>query len=190
MRRVIFILLAIGLAWTAGLVAFIAGLPAPAGEDGATADGVVVYTGGGARIAAGMSLMQRGAGRRLLISGVNPDISRDEIAKMWPGAAETFDCCVDLGAAARSTEGNAQEVSEWAAAHGFRSLILVTSEYHMPRALLETHARMKSAEIAPHPVASGYLDARGRPASTEAWRRLAVEYSKFLAARVKTLVVV
>lgn len=184
--RILLGVFVLALAWAVGLVLFVTDLPETESQPVASADGVVVYTGGGARIAAGMTLMEQGAAKRLLISGVNPDISRDEIGKMWSGAAETFDCCVDLGDQARTTEGNAEEVSDWARAHGFASLILVTSDYHMPRALVETHARLPAVEIISYAVASDLLDGANRPVSVEAWRMLAIEYSKYLAARAKT----
>lgn len=184
--RIFLGLFALALVWAIGLVLFVTELPEIDPQPVAAADGVVVYTGGGARIAAGMTLMEQGAAKRLLISGVNPDISRDEIGKMWPGAAGTFDCCVDLGAQARTTEGNAAEVSDWAREHGFASLILVTSDYHMPRALVETHARLPAVDIVSYAVASDLLDGANRPVSVDAWRILAIEYSKYLAARAKT----
>lgn len=184
--RIFLGLSALFLVWAIGLILFVKGLPEPEPQSVAGADGVVVYTGGGARIAAGMTLMEKGAGKRLLISGVNPEISREEIGKMWPGAIETFDCCVDLGDQARTTEGNAAEVSDWARAHGFASLILVTSDYHMPRAMVETHARLPAVDITSYAVASDLLEHGNRPVSMDAWRVLAIEYSKYLAARVKT----
>lgn len=190
MGRLIRFLVLAGLLWAAGLIVFIARLPdgAEAGAaKSARADGVVVYTGtGGARIKAGMSLLGDGAGQRLLISGVNPDISREELAKLWPGEPSAWECCVDLGRKAQTTQGNAIEVRDWAEEHGFASIILVTSDYHMPRALLETQAQLGEAEIISHPVQSGYLDAGGRPADVEALRQLAIEYTKFIAVRVKT----
>ena len=187
MRRILVGIAGLALAWAAGLLVFLTVLPERQAER-AQADGIVVYTGvGGARIATAMELLGHGAGKRLLISGVNPEISREEVAKLWPGEADGFDCCVDLGHQARSTVGNAIEVRDWARRHGFRRIILVTSEYHMPRALLETRAQIPEAEILAYPVESGYLDAEGRPASIGALRPLAVEYTKFLAVRVKTL---
>ena len=187
MLRLIWILLATALLWAAGFLIFITSLPR---EDNAVmprADGVVVYTGGGSRIAAGMELMERGAAQRLLISGVNPGTSRAALVEMMPSAAPYFECCVDLGREAQTTEGNAAEVRDWASANGFGRLILVTSEYHMPRALVETHARLPGVEIVAYPVASGFLGANGRPTTTEAWKQLAFEYSKYLLARAKTL---
>lgn len=188
MRRLFIFIAALALAWVAGLAVFLAALPKRPPAT-AHADGIVVYTGvGGARIATAMSLLGDGAGRRLLISGVNPEISRAEVAKMWPGEVEAFECCVDLGLEARSTTGNAIEVRDWARRNGFRSIILVTSDYHMPRALLETDAQMPDAEIVPYPVGSGLLGESGWPSSIAACRPLAVEYTKYLAVRVKTLV--
>lgn len=187
-RRIGLGIAALALIWAAGLLMFLAFLPKQQ-DNAARADGIVVYTGiGGARIATAMTLLDEGAGQRLLISGVNPEISRDEVAKLWPGDAAGFDCCVDLGLEARSTVGNAIEVRDWALQNGFHRIILVTSDYHMPRALLETRAHMPDADILAHPVQSGYLDASGRPTNLGAWRPLAMEYTKYLAVRVKTFV--
>lgn len=187
MQRILIGITALALAWAAGLAIFLASLPKPSAKT-ARADGIVVYTGvGGARIATAMTLLGEGAGRRLLISGVNPEISRAEVAKLWPGDDAGFECCVDLGLEARSTLGNALEVRDWVRSNGFHSIILVTSDYHMPRALLETRAQIPEAEIFAYPVESGYVGAEGWPASPSALRPLSVEYTKFLAVRVKTL---
>lgn len=188
MRRLIVGLFLIVFAWIAGLLGFIAALPTP--ESGAPPQGagVVVYTGGGgARIAAAMSLLSNGAGERLLISGVHPETSRARLSEMWTGPQSQFDCCVDLDRNALSTEGNAVELSIWARTHKFDSVILVTSEYHMPRAIAETREKMPDTILTPYPVPSGFLNEKGRPVSLEAWEKLAGEYIKFLLTRIKTL---
>jgi uncharacterized SAM-binding protein YcdF (DUF218 family) len=181
----------VALAWGGGLLLFIDALHDARAPESVAAEGVVVYTGvGGQRISTGMTLLSGGAAERLLISGVNPDITRDELKRLWTGAPADFECCVDLGREAQSTVGNAIEVRDWALSHGFRRLILVTSDYHMPRAILETRDQLPDAEIIGYPVQSGYLDGDGRPASPKAWRLLSVEYSKYLAVRAKTLVTI
>ncbi len=182
-------LVLIALLWAIGLVSFIGRLPAPATGAPGKSDGIVVYTGGAARISAGMELFAAGGGDRLLISGVHPGTSRARLEKLWTGAPELFDCCVDLGREARTTEGNAAEVGDWTNTHGFDSLTLVTSEYHMPRALTATRARLPETRIEPYAVASGYLDAEGRPASLKAWAKLAGEYAKLLLAQGKAFFV-
>lgn len=187
MKRLLSVLAAIALIWAGGFVLFIANLPKPAPDGQSPADGVVVYTGGGGvRISSAMALFADGAGERLLISGVHPDTSAARLSEFWVGPKERFDCCVDLGRDALTTEGNAGELSNWAARHNFQSIILVTSDYHLPRAMTVTRARMKNATITPYPVRSGYLDAKGRPASFDAMINLAGEYTKYLLAQIKT----
>lgn len=188
MRRFLFAVLFVAAAWGVGLLLFIAELPKPSGAPPQPADGVVVFTGGEDRITSAMVLLNEGRGKRLLISGVNPRVSRPVVAEMWPGDPATFECCVDLGLEAQSTQGNATELGAWTRLHGFKSLILVTSEFHMPRALVETRDRLPDVAITPYPVASGHLGPDGRPNTMAAWRRIGSEYTKYLAACAKTIV--
>lgn len=188
MQRLIISIALIALAFGAGLVVFVGELPRAATKQPAPADGVVVFTGGEDRVASAMALLNEGAGKRLLISGVNPSVTRPELETMWPGPPELFECCVDLGLEARSTEGNATELDNWARRHGYRSLILVTSEFHMPRALIEARDRLPDVAIIPYPVSSGLLGPDGRPRTAENWKRIGGEYAKYLAARAKTIV--
>jgi uncharacterized SAM-binding protein YcdF (DUF218 family) len=188
LQRIFYLLLIAALAWGAGLLIFVAELPAPADGAAPRADGVVVFTGrNGERVTAAMTLLSGGAGKRLLISGVNPEVTRPELAALWPGDQALFDCCVDLGLQAQTTTGNATELDAWARANGFQSLILVTSEFHMPRALVEAEDRLPTVAITPFAVASGLIGPEGRPQTVAAWRRVGAEYTKFLYTRVKTM---
>lgn len=187
MQRLFAAVLFLALAWAAGFLVFVSNLPRPSDARPAPADGVVVFTGGGDRVTSAMNLLKDGAGKRLLISGVNPTVTRPDLAKMWPGDPALFVCCVDLGIEARTTEGNASELDAWTRQHGYRSLILVTSEFHMPRALIETRDRMPDIKITPFAVESGHLGQDGRPHTAADWKRIGGEYTKYLAARVKTI---
>jgi uncharacterized SAM-binding protein YcdF (DUF218 family) len=145
-------------------------------------DGIVVLTGGTERIGDGIDLLAAGFARRLLISGVNERTSRDEIARLNPGQRRLFDCCVDLDYRARNTIGNAIEARRWLHDHAFRSVILVTSAYHMPRALVEFDHALPEARKVPYPVVQ-----------PESWWRspgtaklLMSEYAKFLVGFVRT----
>jgi uncharacterized SAM-binding protein YcdF (DUF218 family) len=186
--RLVQTLLALTLDWVIGFWFFLremSGAPDPTVQP--KADAVVVFTGsGGSRVAAAMDLLGKGAGERLLISGVNEEISREELARLWPGDPKDFECCVDLGWEARTTVGNARELRDWVKSHDFNSFILVTSDYHMPRALVETREVLPEVEITAWRVQSGYLTASGLPSNAAAARQLVVEYSKFLAAVVKS----
>ena len=119
--------------------------PAPAD---AGADGIVALTGGDARLDAAVALFEKGVGKRLLISGVGLATSRDTLKEMTHGGAR-FDCCADIGYAAEDTHGNAVEAAEWARAHQFRSLVVVTARYHMPRAMREFSARCPDVGLVP-----------------------------------------
>ncbi len=161
--------------WTAGLLAFAdrvarltpAAPPAPA-------DGIVALTGGSdLRLRAATDLLEDGKGRRLLVSGVNPRVTRGQMWGMTGAAKPLFDCCVDLDFAAANTIGNARETARWTRAMGYRSLILVTADYHMPRAALELKARLPDTRITAYPVATPELDARRWRASALGARRLA-----------------
>lgn len=193
MKRFFSILAGMVVLWAGGFILFLSKLPppttaTPAPTEQIGADGVVVFTGGGGiRISTAMALFADGAGQRLLISGVHPDTSAARLSEFWVGPKERFDCCVDLGRAALTTEGNAAELRDWAVSHNYKNIILVTSEYHMPRALAVTRARMPDAAITPFPVSSGYLNAKGGPASAGAVLPLAGEYTKFLLARIKAV---
>ena len=128
-----------------------------------------------------------GTGKRLLISGVHPDTTRSRISDLWKGPDDLFSCCVDLGREALSTIGNATELNQWATKNNYDSITLVTSEYHMPRAMTSTRAQMPKIEIYPYVVASGLLDEAGRPTSLRSWQKLAGEYTKYILARLNAM---
>ena len=101
------------------------------------AEGVVALTGGKDRIGQAFNLLATGQAKRMLITGVHPSIRASQLQHLVPRGEEFFPCCVDLGRAALDTRGNAAETRMWAEKHGFSSLIVVTSSYHMPRTLIE-----------------------------------------------------
>jgi uncharacterized SAM-binding protein YcdF (DUF218 family) len=101
------------------------------------ADAIVALTGGSNRIGDAIELLQARHGKRLLISGVNEKTGREELARFHPAGRESIACCVDLDYRARNTIGNAIETRRWAKANNFGALLIVTSNYHLPRTMLE-----------------------------------------------------
>jgi uncharacterized SAM-binding protein YcdF (DUF218 family) len=97
-------------------------------------------------------------------------------------AGAAFDCCADLGFAATDTRGNAEEAAHWAREHNYRSLIVVTTSYHMPRSLAEFGAQMPGVKLLPFPVPP---EERNPPAAWQTFRRLHGEYAKFLASMAR-----
>ena len=178
------------LIWTIGLFAFadrVRGFtPAP---EPARADAIVALTGPSAeRVNAAIRLLEQDKGQRVLISGVNREVRRQELRALTPGSNRLFNCCVDLGFEAEDTVGNAQEIAAWADAKGYDSLIVVTSDYHMPRALTEIRAAAPGVELTPYAVETPSLDnSRWWRAAVTA-RRMTLEYMKYLAALARATV--
>ena len=176
------LLLILILIWAAGLFAFASRVahstPAQAPM---RADGIVALTGPSAlRMAAAMKLLEDGKGSRVLVSGVNRLVSRDEVRSVSKAPGRLFECCVDLGFSAADTIGNGRETAAWARVHRFSRLIVVTADYHMPRAVLELHGALPEAQIQPYPVATDELDAHRWWRSASGARRMTLEYCKYL----------
>src|SRR5580765_691903 len=167
-----------------GFVLFAATLPRPQATDDAEADAIVALTGDGGRLAPAVALLEMGNGDRLLITGVNKGTSKTALKSLLRGGP-SFDCCADLGFAAADTRGNATEASVWAHGHHYRSLIVVTAAYHMPRSLLEFGAEMPDIKLVPFPVAADSLGTL----SWQNFRRLNGEYAKYLASWLRVSVV-
>jgi uncharacterized SAM-binding protein YcdF (DUF218 family) len=149
------------------------------------ADGIVALTGGPLRIADAVELLASGRGRRLLITGVGPTTNTTELIRLAPDYERWFNCCVDLDYTAVNTVGNATETRRWARQRGFRSLVVVTSSYHMPRAMLEIGHRLPDVTLIPFPVVSGQARAEPWWSNTGTARTLVFEYLKFIVAAAR-----
>ena len=175
------------VAFAAGFLVFVATLARQERAPEGRTDGIVALTGGAQRIGDAINLLAAGYGRRLLITGVNERTSREEITRMNPAQRQLIDCCVDLDYRARNTIGNAIETRRWMRTHHFRTVAVVTSNYHMPRTLIElAHALQDGDRFVPHPVVTDGFDADSWWHSAPAARLVASEYVKFLASWIRT----
>jgi len=178
--------LVLAIAAATGFFVFVGSLDRFERSPDSRADGIVALTGGSQRIGDAIDLLAKGYGRRLLITGVNERTSRDEIARLNPGQRRLFDCCVDLDYRARNTIGNALETRRWMENQHFRSLIVVTSNYHMPRTLLELESALPRARKVPFAVVNDTVHPDVWWKSPATAKLLASEYVKFLAGWVRT----
>ncbi|MGE3302376.1 MAG: YdcF family protein [Hyphomonadaceae bacterium] len=150
------------------------------------ADAVVALTGGSLeRLRTGMDLLAAGHGRRLLISGVNPKVTDEELAQLLRGRRVLFECCVDIGRRAEDTLGNAAETAAWARRNGFETLIVVTEDYHMPRSITELRIAMPNVKLAPYPVSARISKEGVWQNDVGAAGRLGLEYVKYLIIRAR-----
>ncbi|MEX0698059.1 MAG: YdcF family protein [Dongiaceae bacterium] len=180
--------------WGGGLVGFVARIPRDPGNAAVPTDAIVVLTGGSGRLEEGLRLLASRRAGRLFVSGVYQGV---DLAQLLQGLGpmddaplnpETVACCIELGHGAGNTEGNARETAAWIAARGFRSLRLVTGDYHMQRSLLEFRRAMPGVEILPHPVFPGLVNRDGWWHSPGTAALLMNEYTKYLVARLRGLV--
>jgi uncharacterized SAM-binding protein YcdF (DUF218 family) len=149
------------------------------------ADGIVVLTGGDSRITDAFELLASGRGKRLLISGVYAGTTPNDIGRQVVDFNRLLACCVDLDYSAINTLGNAVGTRQWALKNGFHSLIVVTSAYHMPRALAELSHQLPDIALIPYPVVSDRLRIEPWWSNSATAKVVLSEYLKFLAAKLR-----
>jgi len=147
-----------------------------------TADGIVVLTGGTSRIDRAMKLLAAGKAQRVLITGVYRSTTVEELKTLASQGDQYFTCCVDIDKEARNTIDNATKTSEWVALHDYGSVIVVTSNYHMPRALAELARVMPGVTFIPYPVVENNVKLHRWWTYPGTTRLLLSEYLKYLPA--------
>src|SRR5476649_1485553 len=187
---VVAVLAVVFIAAAVGFVGFLSQLRGAEIRPDRNADGIVVLTGGSSRVSDAMELLAGGYGKRLLISGVHPtnaasDISRSLPDNSPPDNQTLLSCCVDLDRSAVNTRSNAAETRRWAHERGFKSLIVVTSNYHMPRAIVELSHAMPDVQLIPFAVVGDKWRDEPWWTSGATLRLLLSEYAKYVAAEVR-----
>ena len=168
-----------------GFIAFLSQLRGAEVKPARNADGIVVLTGGSSRVSDAMELLADGYGKRLLISGVHPTNDVNDISRTLPDNHKLLSCCVDLDRSAINTRSNAAETRRWARERGFKSLIVVTSNYHMPRAIVELSHAMPDVSLIPFAVVGEKWRDEPWWTSGATLRLLLSEYAKYVAAEVR-----
>lgn len=149
------------------------------------ADAIVVLTGGYQRIEQAIDLLKRGYGDRLLISGVNPTTTAGQIRKATRTSPDVFECCVDIGYSAIDTIGNANETAIWIRDKGYRTVLVVTSNYHLARSLMELRRSDPDTDFIGYPVVNADLKTRAWYSEPDAMRTMLAEYAKTVVAYIR-----
>src|SRR3984957_18804931 len=168
-----------------GFIGFLSQLRGAETKPARTADGIVVLTGGSSRVSDAMELLAGGYGKRLLIFRVHPTRAASDISRSLSENQSLLSCCVDLDHSAINTRSNAAETRRWAHERGFTSLVVVTSNYHMPRAIVELSHAMPDITLIPFAVVGDKWRDEPWWASGATLRLLLSEYVKYVAAEVR-----
>ena len=161
--------LVVVLAWALGFAWFALTLPKPLSR--AKTVGVIVLTGGEGRVARGLTVLRKGWAQKLLVSGVDREVRPREFVAVYNISAAQMACCVTLGFESVDTRSNAREAARWIAANKFRSVRLITTDWHMQRAAYELSMMQPK----------GVVVLRDAVASQPSFETLFTEYHKLLA---------
>ncbi len=160
------------LLYALGFALFAVDLGAPAPPS--RTDAIIVLTGGSGRIERATELLSSRHAKRMLIAGADPVVAKGDLVERTESSPQLFACCVDLGTESVDTRSNAEEARRWMRRNKFRSLRLVTSDWHMRRALYEFERDLGADyRIVPDAV-------RSQPSLTI----LLGEYSKYVLRRL------
>ncbi len=164
--------------WFAGFLWFNHQINSYENTAGIKTDAIVALTGGRNRISKAVALLNDGAAEKLFISGVSKQTSLTQIEQLNDLRIRQKQK-VQTGSEAKDTIGNAIEADEWIKKNNVRSIRLVTSNYHLPRSILEFRHRSPEVSIVPSPVYSDKVQTKWwkNPGS---FRLIATEYNKFL----------
>ncbi len=164
------------LLYALGFVLFSVTIGRPAAAEVRT-DAIIVITGASGRIEHGVDVLADGKAKRMLISGADPVVTKDDLVERLGGHRRLFRCCVDLGSESVDTRSNAEEAQRWLARHNYKSVRLVTSDWHMHRAGYE-FARALDGK---------YEIVRDSVRSEPGFSLLFGEYNKYLLRRAAVL---
>jgi uncharacterized SAM-binding protein YcdF (DUF218 family) len=171
-KALFYFLFYISAGWTLGFGFFYLQLPkAPiAGETyKVKTDALIVLTGGKGRLETALNVLKNNTDKRLLISGVNPVVEQSELSALTGSEATLFDCCVDLDRKSKNTAANAYESAKWIQSNNYRTVTIITADYHVPRSMV----LFKNA--APNVLFTGYA------VTTDAELSFLIrEYNKYL----------
>lgn len=148
------------ISWVLGFIGFVAWIIPKNLDEKATPlarhrvwPAAVVLTGGSLRLEEGLKALQLGWADQLFISGVYPSTDIKRLLEIYQlNRYDEVSQRIELGHVAADTDGNGAEIVAWLKAQNFHEALVITSAYHMPRALLELETKDANIKFEPWPV--------------------------------------
>ena len=115
----------------------------------------IVLTGGNNRVKKSLQIFFqiKNKNKNLFISGVGKGFNKKTLKKLTKqnlNNEEIIECCIQIEGLSRDTFSNAVESLKWVKSKGINSFVLLTNNYHMPRAMLEFETIFKDIKITPY----------------------------------------
>jgi len=115
----------------------------------------IVLTGGDNRVKKSLQIFFqiKYKNKNLFISGVGKGFNKKTLKKLTPqnlNNEKIIECCIQIEGISRNTFSNAVESLKWVKSKGINSFVLLTNNYHMPRAMLEFKSIFKDIKITPY----------------------------------------
>ncbi|MDX1974872.1 MAG: YdcF family protein [Rickettsiales bacterium] len=190
MKKILCSFVFLAALWASGLVWFAQKIPTAPLAEPPWADAIIVLTGGSGRLDYGMQLLAANRGKMLFISGVGANISVRDIIRQSSTETrreltEAHYASIAIGPSAKNTIGNAEEIKQWLAGKPYKHLLVVTSNYHMPRSQSELQTMLPDMILTPAPVFSDEFDANHWLTDKSSRGLLLLEYHKYIASKLR-----
>ena len=153
---------------------------------------IVILTGGTNRIKDGLKIVNKFEksstfNSKILVSGTGKGFTKMSLAKNIDFDFNLIECCIELDSISTNTYSNAFETLKWVKKNNISEFILITSNYHMPRAFLEFKYRMPNLKIFTYPITPKKHNINNWLNSFQTFSLVLSEYCKFLVANLRII---
>ncbi len=153
---------------------------------------IVILTGAANRIKDGLKIIDgfeklKIINYKILVSGTGKGFSKNSLIRQISPDLDPslIECCIYLDSVSKNTSTNAIETYKWAKKNDVKEFILITSNYHMPRAILEFKNVMPSHKIYTFPITPRKHNIENWMRSYETFNLVFKEFCKYVVANLR-----
>ena len=153
---------------------------------------IVILTGGTNRIKEGLKIIDnfkksKKINYKILVSGTGLGFTKSILRKqLGPNFnPKLIQCCIDLDSVSKNTFTNARETFKWISKNKINEFILITSNYHMPRSILEFKNVMPNLKIYTYAITPEKHDIKNWLSSYQTFGLVLTEYCKYIVASLR-----